>query len=61
MPRVTKSVTAKSKHKKILSSTKGNMAHGVDYIKQQSNLILNLSNTHSEIGKIEKYKSLVDC
>ena len=37
MPRVTKSVSAKALHKKVLSATKGIMEPEVDYIKPQSN------------------------
>jgi large subunit ribosomal protein L20 len=55
MPRVTKSVTAKAKHKKVLSATKGHYgARSRLYLELQSNLILNLFNMHLEIEKIEK-------
>ena len=55
MPRVTKSVTAKAKHKKVLNSTKkGIMELEADYIKQLSNLILNQCNMHLEIERIKK-------
>ncbi len=40
MPRVTKSVTAKAKHKKVLSATKVITALEVDYLELQSSLIL---------------------
>ena len=36
MPRVTKSVTAKSKHKKVLRATKGHYGARRDFIKLQS-------------------------
>ena len=36
MPRVTKSVTAKAKHKKTLKSAKGFYGAKVDYIKRQT-------------------------
>ena len=39
MPRVTKSITAKSKHKKVLKSTKGHYGLEADYLRlQQSNI-----------------------
>ena len=41
MPRVTKSVTAKAKHKKVLSATKGHYGARSSFLKQQSNLTLN--------------------
>ena len=45
MPRVTKSVTAKAKHKKVLSATKGHYgARSRDYIRQQNNQISKLFN-----------------
>ena len=53
MPRVTKSLTAKTKHKKILKATKGHYG-AVGYIKQLNNLILNLCNMPSGIEKIKK-------
>ena len=53
MPRVTKSITAKKRHKKVLTSTKGHYV-AVGYIKLQSNPILKHFNTLSAIGKIEK-------
>ena len=54
MPRVTKSVTAKAKHKKVLNATKVIMEQGADYIKLLNNQILNLFNMLLEIEKIEK-------
>ena len=39
MPRTTKSVTAKSKHQKILKATKGHYGARSRYTKQQNNLI----------------------
>ena len=54
MPRVTKSVTAKAKHKKVLSLLKDIMVQEVDYIRQQNNLILSLFNMRLEIEKIKK-------
>ena len=54
MARVTKSNTAKKRHKKVLSATKTIMVLEVDYIKQPSNLILKLCNMLLEIEKIEK-------
>ena len=52
MPRVTKSVTAKAKHKKVLNSTKGHYGARSRLFKtaKQSNLC----NMHLEIGKIKK-------
>ena len=59
MPRVTKSVTAKVRHKKVLSSTKGHYGQEADYIKQQNNLILNLYNMLLEIeNKKRSFRSL---
>ena len=49
MPRVTKSVTAKSKHKKILSSTRGQYGARSRLYKTAKHHIKS-SNTHSEIG-----------
>ena len=55
MPRVTKSVTAKAKHKKVLSASKGHYgARSRLFIKLQNNQISNLFNMHLEIEKIEK-------
>ena len=54
MPRTTKSVTAKSKHKKVLSLTRDTMAQEADYIKPPNSLILNLYNTLLETEKIKK-------
>jgi len=54
MPRVTKSVTAKAKHKKVLVLPKVIMELEVGFLKLQSNLILNHCNMLSEIEKIEK-------
>ena len=50
MPRVTKSVTAKAKHKKILKATKGHYGAEVDYLRplQSTN-----TNMHLEM-KIKK-------
>ena len=56
MPRVTKSLTAKSKHKKLLSTTKGHYGARSVFIKLQNNLISKLFNMPLEIGKIEKEK-----
>ena len=39
MPRTTKSVTAKAKHKKVLVLLKGIMVLEVDYLGQLNNLI----------------------
>ena len=55
MPRVTKSVTAKAKHKKVLKVLqKVIMEPEADYLKLLSNLISNLFSMHLEIEKIEK-------
>ena len=53
MPRTTKAVTAKAKHKKVLSSTKATMARS-RYIKLQNSQILNRSNTLLEIEKTRR-------
>ena len=45
MPKTTKAVTAKAKHKKVLSSTKATMVREVGYIKLQNSQILNRFNT----------------
>ena len=59
MPRVTKSVTAKAKHKKVLNLLKVIMEPEVDCIKLQNNQTLNLCNMHLEIEKIKKrFRSL---
>ena len=39
MPRVTKSLTAKAKHKKVLNSTKGHYGARSDCIRLQNNQI----------------------
>ena len=54
MPRVTKSVTAKSKHKKVLKPQRAIMELEVDFIKQLNNQILSLFNMLLEIEKIKK-------
>ena len=53
MARVTKSVTAKAKHKKVLKSTKGHL-NGVDYIKQLNNLISSPFSMLLETGKVKE-------
>ena len=54
MPRVTKSVTAKAKHKKVLQATKVIMELEVAYLKLLNNLISSHCSMHLEIGKIKK-------
>ena len=54
MPRTTKSVTAKAKHKKVLSATKGIMVLEVDYLELPSSLISSLYNMLLEIERIRK-------
>ena len=54
MPRVTKSLTAKAKHKKVLNLQKAIMVLEVDYSKLLSNQISSHFNMHLEIEKIEK-------
>ena len=39
MPRVTKALAAKAKHKKVLKSTKGHTVLEVDYLELPNNLI----------------------
>ena len=57
MSRVTKSVTAKAKHKKVLKSTKGHYGARSNYIKLRNSLILNRCNMPSGTEKIEKEHS----
>ena len=52
MPRTTKSLTAKAKHKKVLSATKVIMEQEAGF-QNCYNLILNQCNTHLEIEKIK--------
>ena len=56
MARVTKSVTAKAKHKKVLSSTKGHYGARADCIKLLNNLTSNLYNMLSETERTERGK-----
>ena len=54
MPRTTKSVTAKAKHKKVLSATKGHYGARSRLFRTANNLILNHYNMHLEIERIRK-------
>ena len=54
MPRVTKSVTARAKHKKVLKALKDTLEREVDFIKLLNNLILSHFSMHLEIEKIKK-------
>ena len=54
MPRTTKSVTARAKHKKVLSATRAIMALEVDCLEPLNNLILNHYNMHLEIERIRR-------
>ena len=54
MPRVTKSLAAKAKHKKVLKPQKVIMVLEADFLKLLSNQILNLYNMLLGIEKIKK-------
>ena len=54
MPRTTKAVTAKAKHKKVLPLQKAIMGQEVGCIKLQNSQILNRFNTLLEIEKIRR-------
>ena len=54
MPRVTKSLKAKSRHKKVLKSTKGHYGARRKLLKLLSSQILRLCSILLEIEKIEK-------
>ena len=54
MPRTTKAVTAKAKHKKFFPLQKATMVREVGYIKLQNSQILNRFNTLLEIEKTRR-------
>ena len=54
MPRVTKALSAKAKHKKVLTATKGHYGARSRLYKTQNNQILNLFNMLLEIEKTRK-------
>ena len=54
MPRTTKGNLKARKHKAVIARTKGIMELGLDYLKLQSNLLLNPCNMPIETEKIEK-------
>ena len=52
MPRTTKAVTAKARHKKVLNATKGHYGARSRLIKLLNNPISNHCNMHLEIERI---------
>ena len=56
MPRVTKSVAAKAKHKKILSSTKGHYGARSRLFKTAKQSLIKSFNMHLETVKTEREK-----
>ena len=54
MPRTTKSLTAKAKHKKVLDATKGHYGARSRLLELQNNQISNLYNMRLETGRIKK-------
>jgi len=59
MPRVTKALAAKAKHKKVLKRLKVTMVQEVGYLRLLSNLILKPCNMLLEIEGIKKEPSVL--